>query len=188
MGRNSAAMIIAFDDSAEIIQGFTGDPRVLRNAIDTIEPTDRPTKLDDAYRLADAQAAFDPNLGMGSRTIPPDVWLYSDGRAKDAASASVHGNFHYEQVGTETANNIAVVAMNARRNYEQPAQVQVFARLANFGPEPVKDVQVQLTIDGSVQSAGSVNLLPSATPTTSAARRLPRGSSRRTASNFPHWS
>lgn len=160
MGRNASAMVIAFDQTAEIIQAFTGDGRVLDNAIDTIEPTDRRTKLDQAYRMANAQAAFDPNLNQGNRTTPTDIWLYSDGRAQDADTASVQGTMHYEQIGTDKAGNIAVVAMNAKRNYEQPTQVQVFARLANFGPDPKSDVQVELTVDGEVRSAGSVNLLP----------------------------
>jgi hypothetical protein len=160
MGRNASAMVIAFDEGAEIIQAFTGDTRVLDNAIDTIQLTDRKTKLDQAYRMADAQAAFDPGLGQGNRTTPTDIWLYSDGRAADADSASVHGTVHYDQIGLETATNIAVVAMNAKRNYEVPTQVQVFARLASFGPDPVRDVQVQLSVDGEIRSAGTVNLLP----------------------------
>ncbi len=72
----------------------------------------------------------------------------------------MQGNLHYEQIGTAMAGNIAIVALSARRDYQEPTQVQVFARLANFGPDPVSDVQVQLTVDGRVRSSGRVNLLP----------------------------
>ena len=58
--------------------------------------------------------------------------------------ATINGILHYEQIGTTTAGNIAIVAMSAQRNYERPTQVQVFARLANFGPDPVSGVQVLL--------------------------------------------
>jgi hypothetical protein len=159
LGRNGAAMVIAFDDSAETIQPFVSDIRVLQNAIDTIQPTDRKTNLEQAYLLADAQAAFTSGDAARNRA-PPDVYLFSDGRAQDADRVTVHGNLIYKQIGTPDAANIAIVAMNARRNYEEPTQVQVFARLANYGPKPVSDVQVQLTVDGSIRSTGSVNLLP----------------------------
>ncbi|HEX4056187.1 MAG TPA: VWA domain-containing protein [Tepidisphaeraceae bacterium] len=159
LGRNGAAMVIAFDDSAETLAPFTTDVRLLRNVIDSIQPTDRRTKLEAAYQLADAQAAFTAGDSQAYRRAP-DVYLFSDGRILDGDKVSVQGNLHYEQVGTATAGNIAIVALNARRDYQEPTQVQVFARLANFGPDPVTDVQVQLRVDGRVRSSGKVNLLP----------------------------
>ncbi|MGD0140017.1 MAG: VWA domain-containing protein [Tepidisphaeraceae bacterium] len=159
LGRNGAAMVIAFDDWAETLTPFTSDPRVLKNVIDSIQPTDRRSKLAAAYQLADAQAAFSAGDSQAFRGAP-DVYLFSDGRVLDGDKVSVQGNLHYERIGTETAGNIAVVAMSAKRDYQQPTEVQVFARLANFGPEPVNDVQVQLSVDGKVRSSGSVNLLP----------------------------
>jgi hypothetical protein len=163
LGRNGAAMVIAFDDSAQTLAPFTSDQRVLKNVIDGIEPTDRRSKLEAAYQLADAQAAFttsDSWVGGEAFRAAPDVYLYSDGRVLDGDKVSVQGNLHYEQLGTATAGNIAVVAMSAKRDYQQPTQVQVFARLANFGPEPINDVQVQLSVNGKVRSSGRVNLLP----------------------------
>jgi hypothetical protein len=159
LGRNGAAMVIAFDDSAETLAPFTTDVRLLRNVIDSIQPTDRRSKLEAAYQLADAQAAFTAGDSQAFRQAP-DVYLFSDGRMLDSDKATVQGNLHYEQVGTPTAGNIAIVSLSAKRDYQQPTNVQVFARLANFGPEPVNDAQVQLSVDGRVRSSGRVNLLP----------------------------
>jgi hypothetical protein len=158
LGRDGAAMVIAFDDSAQTVQPFTGDVRAIDSAIDAIQPTDRLTRLEEAYRLADAQAAFTSGDSARNRQ-PPDVYLFSDGRVQDQ-KVTLNGILHYEQIGTTTAGNIAIVAMSAQRNYERPTEVQVFARLANFGPEPVSGVQVQMSVDGRVFSAGNVNLLP----------------------------
>src|SRR5438270_173030 len=47
---------------------------------------------------------------------------------------------------------------DAKRNYERPTEVQVFARLANFGPEPVT-TDVQLTVDGQIRGAATELLL-----------------------------
>jgi hypothetical protein len=147
MGRNSTAMVIAFDDRAEIALPFTADANALRRAIDAIQQTDRPSRLKLAYQLAQAQMAFDPEqLRPGGGVQLPDVWLYSDGRVLDSTEVSIKANLKYERIGSEDRGNIAIVALNAKRNYERPSEVQIFARLANFGPEPVK-AQVQMSVE-----------------------------------------
>ena len=57
--------------------------------------------------------------------------------------------------------------MNAKRNYEHPTEVQVFARLANFGPDPVDaDVNLSIATDFTntptfqISSSAQVHLLP----------------------------
>ena len=44
LGRDGAAMVISFDDTAQTLAPFTSDQRVLKNVIDSIEPTDRRSK------------------------------------------------------------------------------------------------------------------------------------------------
>jgi hypothetical protein len=158
--RGGRAMVIAFDDSAQTVQPFTTDATALRNAVDSITPSDRPTRLKLAYELANADmnsALADPNF---QQTAKPDVYLISDGRALDAGQVSLQTQVKFEQVGSPDTPNIAIVTLNAKRNYEHPTQVEVFARLANFGPKPVTDVGVQLSVDGQVRSAGVASLLP----------------------------
>ena len=152
MKRGSTAMVIAFDDSAETLQSFTGDTTALRNAIDRIKPTDRLSKLKLAYQLADAQMNFNPDQ-LRSNVDPPDVRLYSDGRMLDADELHIRGHLVFEKIGSDTAKNIAIVSMSAKRNYERPTQVQIFARLANFGPEPA-EAPVQLSVDSEVVDVG----------------------------------
>ncbi|HEX4797040.1 MAG TPA: BatA and WFA domain-containing protein [Humisphaera sp.] len=152
MPRKATAMVIAFDDSAETLQTFTSDAAALRMAIDRIQPTDRPSRAKLAYQLADAQMNFNPDQ-LRPATKPPDVYLFSDGRVLDAAEVTIRGNLKFEKVGTSVAGNVAIVALSAKRNYERPTEVQVFARLANYGPEPV-EVPVQLKLDGEVVDVG----------------------------------
>ena len=143
MKRDSKAMVVAFDDTAETVQAFTSDPAALKNAIDRIGPTDRATKLQTAYKLADAQLQFDVDQLRPDSSN--DVYLFSDGRVADAAELSLRGKLKYEPIGTDRAKNIAIVAFSAKRNYERPTEVQVFARLANYGPD-VADAPVQLSV------------------------------------------
>ena len=60
----------------------------------------------------------------------------------DATELSIKSPVTLEQVGDDRAGNVAIVALSAKRNYERPTQVQVFARLANYGPEPVRSYVV----------------------------------------------
>ena len=145
MPRGARAMVIAFDDSAETVQSYTSDVPALRNAIETIKQTDRPSKLKLAYQLADAQGQLAENVG--SSQSMQRVFLYSDGRASDQKELSLRGDLRFEPIGDPKSGNIGIVALSARRNYDRPSEVQVFARLANFGPEPVQ-ADVQLSVSG----------------------------------------
>ena len=148
MGGGDQATVIAFDDSAEVVEPFSDDPALLRAAVDDIRPTDRPTRLKTAYTLA--------NANMGSNAVErlrddpserADVFLFSDGRvpAGDAADLSLRGPLTYERVGSDDAANLAVVAASVKRNYERPSEAQVFARVGNFGPE-VADAAVRVAV------------------------------------------
>jgi hypothetical protein len=169
MERGGSAMVIAFDDKAETVQPFTTDTLALKNAIDSIKPTDRKTRLKLAYQLADAQLAFIPEQNR-TNVPPPDVYVFSDGRVLDSGELNIKGNLRYEKVGTDKAGNIAIVALSAKRNYERPTEVQIFARLANFGSDVQKaDVELQVApIDPSdpgrgefkVRGVAAVTLLP----------------------------
>jgi len=157
MDRKGQATVIAFDDQPEIMQTFTGDTQALRNAIDRIQPTDRRTRLAMAFQLAEAQAAYLPENNRSS--VRPEVWLYSDGRAIDSADLRLEGDLKYQKIGSDNARNIGIVAMDARRDYDQPTQVQVFARLADFGSEKV-NADVRLIVDGQDRSIAGVSLAP----------------------------
>jgi len=152
MDKNASAMVVAFDDTAETLQSFTSDQVALRRAIESIQPTDRKTKLKLAYELADAAMAFNPDQ-LRPNVDPVDVYLFSDGRAADAGDVGLHGNLHFERIGSDDSANVGIVALSAKRNYERPTQVQVFARLQNFGPDPV-EAPVRLSVDGEVVEAG----------------------------------
>jgi hypothetical protein len=152
MQRGATAMVIAFDDSAEVLAPFTTDTKLLRDAIERIQPTDRKSTLKMAYQLADAQLMFIPEQNRTNKD-PPDIHVYSDGRVLDEKELAVQGRVVFEKIGSDESGNVGVVALSAKRNYENPVQVQVFARLANFGPQPV-ETYVNLTLDGEKVDTG----------------------------------
>jgi len=164
MDADAVAMVVAFDDSAQIVQSFTADKQRLKTAIDSVAGTDRRSKLGDAYDLAQAQATAsltdEQRRGMGNAAPPtPDVWLFSDGRVSDARQVGYKGKLTYTPVGSRDAKNVAVVTLNAKRIPLRPSEVQVFARLANHGPEPVEEVGVTLSVNDVVHRVDQKLLL-----------------------------
>src|SRR5690606_7666044 len=96
-------------------------------------------RLKEAYQIANANMQFDFDTVEGDLTAA-QVFLFSDGRVpeSDIRDLSLRGRLHYERVGSMQAPNMAIVAASAKRNYERPTEVQVFARMANYGPEPAE--------------------------------------------------
>jgi len=149
--------VIAFDDSAEMVQPFSTDAAALRLAIDSIHQTDRRSRLKLAYKMAEAPGTF--NEQQLRANVRPDVFVFSDGRVIDANELRLSGNLHYDAIGSDQTGNIAIVSLSAKRNYERPTEVQIFARLANFGAKVVKPM-VQLSIDGQSAKLASAVLFP----------------------------
>lgn len=137
MGRGDQATVISFADSAQVVQAYSGDAALLKGAIDDIVPSDRPTRLKTAYTLADANMGANAEERLrDDEANRADVFLFSDGRVppSDAADLSVRGTLNYERIGSDTTENLAIVAASVKRNYEEPTRAQVFARIDNFGP------------------------------------------------------
>src|SRR5204862_4815633 len=112
-----------------------------------------------AFQLAEAQTNFNPEqLRVDARTRP-EVWVYSDGRVADAGELSIRGDLKYDKIGSKDTSNIAIVAMNAKRNYERPTEVQIFARLAKFGKQPINEDE-KLSDDGKFRAVADTRLPP----------------------------
>jgi len=151
------AMVVAFADRAKLMCNFTSDKAQLRRAIDRVAPTDGGTSLAEAVTVARAfaQPADDAQGTAGGPSAQLD--LFSDGRIADLADLGINpGDVFYHRVG-DAENNVAVVAMEARRSYVRSGEVSVFATLANYGPSAVT-CPVELVLDDSVRAVRSVRV------------------------------
>mgnify|MGYP000422953272 CR=1 FL=1 len=150
------AMIVAFDERAKVMCNFTSDKRQLAAAIDAIEPGHGRSRLSQALTVANAFAQSAGEEGGGRRT-PARLVLYSDGRLADVDGLAIApDDVVYERIG-QSRQNVAVTALQARRSYESPDRVTVFATVANYDTQAV-DVDVQLSFDGDVLSVRSLTL------------------------------
>lgn len=175
------AMVIAFDTTAEVRQQFTADKNALKAAIDAITPTDAPTRMDEAMRLAKAHAprrsmtdsttgtALEvEGLDLGSQAT---IHLYSDGAIPDAAGSKpgMDDTFVFERVGQPETGNVGITGLRSERAFDEPSKLSVFIGLQS-SLRQARKVDVELTIDGAVAGIKSV-LMPAAVLDNSASER-----------------
>ena len=153
-------MVIAFDNSAKVMCNFTSDKRQLNRAIDAITPGDGVSSLAEAIVVAQAFAQS-PGVEADYMTAeePAQLILFSDGQIRDLDQLVVGADELTFHCMGESRQNVAVIVMQARRSYENPDEVNVFATLANYDAAPIT-CDVQLSINNNVRAVKSVTVPP----------------------------
>ena len=142
MGNGDRVILIAAGPMARVVASGAGDPTALLAALDQLRPGGTGTDMDGALTLA--EAAFDQQHAR-------QVLVLSDGALPPAAARTVAAPLEWQQVGDEQPNR-AIVAFAARLT---GANVQVYARAANFGATPI---QTSLQLYGDNQALGTRNV------------------------------
>ncbi|MGB2865078.1 MAG: VWA domain-containing protein, partial [Sedimentisphaerales bacterium] len=153
-------MVIAFDNRAKVMCNFTSDKKQLNRAIEMITPSDGVSSLSEAIVVAQAFAQS-PGVEANymSAEEPAQLVLFSDGQIRDMDQILVGSDELTFHCMGESQQNVAVIAMQARRSYENPEEVNVFATLANYGAAPIT-CDVQLSINDDVRAVRSVTVPP----------------------------
>ena len=155
--KGEQVMVIAFDDDAKVMCNFTTDKRQLLSAIENISPGDGGSSLSQAIVVARAFAQPGANANNKNAETPAQLILFSDGQIQDTDQVTVSADeIVFNRIG-KSKDNIAVIAMKARRSYENPQEVNVFATIAGYADKP-SSVDVQLSIEGNVRSVKRVNV------------------------------
>ncbi len=179
------AMVIAFDANAQIVASFTSDQATLINAINAIEQTDATSSIAEAYRLAQAQRPnriVNATNELGEITESHELdelkggepyffHLFSDGRVSDidsvrAEEIDTQTTFEYHAIGSQTSNNIGLVALRSERDYDTPSKLSIFVGVQSTDTIP-RTVDAELIVAGVTRSVRAIDL-PAATtdPTT----------------------
>lgn len=177
--RADEAMVIAFDVTAEVRQTFTSDKAALKAAIEGVTPTDAPSAVEEAFRLAKAHA---PTLSFTDETTgqtfelqgrtagpPATIHLFSDGRLPDAerALAGPEDTVLYHALGRAEAPNVAITSLRAERAFEDPSRLSIFVGLQNTDRAP-RAVDVEMRLDDGTALIRPVRLdgagMPGAAP------------------------
>ena len=161
--RKREVMVIAFARRTRIATGFQRDRREVRRAIEAISPSDEIANLATALDLA---SAFSITMEE-TDTVLPRVALITDGSVgqPDVERGSFVIQADDVQVirvdqsrdSTRLINNIAIVSLDARRNLDDPLQVDLFARFINTTPD-AQTATVTLRIDDRVRSVQTLKI------------------------------
>ncbi|MBL8797038.1 MAG: BatA and WFA domain-containing protein, partial [Planctomycetia bacterium] len=175
-GENDYGMVIAFNSSAQTLQSRTSNRDLLRQAVKSIGPTQRTTRIEEALSLADSlanpsrstdDAASRPpgeapdkiRTYVANEGTPTEVHLYSDGRFPDVPRFAL-GNLRLQlhiagQTGAAAQENIGIVKLNAYRDESDPTRVQIFCRVINTRAQAAKG-RVQIDVQTTGQVAKSI--------------------------------
>jgi hypothetical protein len=165
MTSGEAAMIVSFADRAKVEQTFTDNRPRLKRSLAAIEPTQRGTDLLEALKVASGLAnpgrsAEDMRDFQVAEALPATLYVLSDGNFKDVAGFQLgHLEPKYIAVGDEGAANVAVASFGVRPKESDPAALQAFAQLKNFGPEEAT-VSAELRLDGRLIDAKRIAIPP----------------------------
>lgn len=156
-GSGSRACIVEFAARPRALTPYLTDRAALRAAIDSIEPSDQPGDLKAALDLAGTLLANE-STDESDAPRPGVAVLFSDGSFPPADGlALAGGEFRFRSVGRPPAppepgpegeaprpasvmqdhDNLGVTAISARREFDDPGVVRVFARLLNASGAPV---------------------------------------------------
>jgi len=145
-GGAGSAMVVSFAHRSQVIQDFTTNLVEVRRAINSIEPTDQRSHLDEAI------AVIDPYARQGtSGDNALSVHILSDGKVQDATDeplALVNAEVLYHRIGAEASDNLGIIGFSAGRVRGSPHLVQIFVKLANYSDEPI-ETNLSLYLDGS---------------------------------------
>lgn len=136
--------------NTEVKQSPTGEKAALRRAIESSRPSDSPTRLNEALKLAET---------LVQNNVKAEIHLFSDGATDSLAdfeNKDLPVTFH--ATGTRHAN-IGIVNLDVRSNPDNPAQRAVFATILNASTNE-QQVQAELVFEGQVVGVKSIALKP----------------------------
>lgn len=134
----------------EVKQSPTASKPALRRALEACTPTDSPTRLAEALKLAHP---------LVKDRAGAEIHLYSDGAAPDLTDFEHEGlSVVFHQFG-QRAGNVGIVALDVRAHPEDPARRAVFASVMNAATNAAA-TDVELLLDGQLVEARTVRLGP----------------------------
>jgi len=173
MDDKARAMVIAFCDRATVVSSFDTDRAALERKLESIEQTESLSRLSEAIALAEAYsqnliiagAEAGADIAPTSAAPPATALIFSDGRIHDLGTLNIQrldtSNMQLVNVA-ERSDNVGITSMSARRSYEQPDVLNVFAEVRNFGPESAS-FDAHLYVDDQHRDVQIVRLDPGST-------------------------
>jgi len=147
---NDQMVVLQAAAQTEVKQSPTSSKTALRRALQSCAVTDSPTRLTEAFKLAQPL--------VRDRT-DAEIHLFSDGAVGSLGEFEHEGlNVVFHQFGRR-ADNRGVVSLDVRANPEDPGQRAVFGGIANAASNSAP-AQVELLFDGQLVETRALTLAP----------------------------
>ncbi len=171
LGRDTESQValVSFGARARLDVGLTRDIGTVKDAINALEGADQPGDLAGAARLVNALQSDARGAGGGGEDSDAraGVVVFSD--AGFDPSLVVEGitgaETSFTRVGDQakvrSEGNLGLVALSARRDWEDPSLVRVFVRIQNSGAE-TRTTRLSIELAGETVGEASVGV-PGAT-------------------------
>jgi hypothetical protein len=118
-------VVLVASANTEVKQSATSDKSSLRRAIESSRATDSPTRLREAFQLAETLIKNQPE------NANPEIHLFSDGAIPDLTEfENKNLPLVYHRIGTR-GNNLGITSLDARANPDNPAQRAIFTSIVN---------------------------------------------------------
>lgn len=141
-------MVIGFSDRPFVAAPMTSDRAALLRGADRVTPTERPTRIEEAWHTA---------LSVARQFNLSDVYLLSDGGFRVLPQlVEAHANVHYIPFG-KSWDNLGIVHLETRESEEAERRVEIFARVANRRDRAV-EANVELRLGDRLVDAKSIQI------------------------------
>lgn len=149
------ACVVTFAGRPQALTAFTSSAGVLRDAVRSVTPSDQPADLPALLRFIDALAG-----GSADESVRADqttVLVFSDGSFGPATDLPRPRAIDARLVRAGPApapshDNLGIVSLSAKRDYDDPAIVRVFVRVRNASSSPLQTT-LQLRLDDQLVDA-----------------------------------
>lgn len=153
LGDNDQMVVLQAGANTEVKQSATSDKTALRRALQGCAPTDSPTRLTEAFKLAET---------LIKNRSDAEIHLFSDGAAPNLGEfENKNLPLVFHKIG-ERGNNLGVVSLDVRANPDDPAQRAVFAAISNFSTN-MQQADVELLFGEQLLETRPITLQPTNT-------------------------
>lgn len=148
----------------QIVVGFTDHLGTLRRGVDSIAPTDGPTRLKKTIQLARQLIASEEHSS---------IWVYTDGCSEDLAELKALPNVSFFPVG-KPVDNLAITRFQPRRSLGDAVGYEILVESVYFGTETI-EARLEIDLDDRIVDVVPLVLEPNRAQTTIVRDTTPDG-------------
>ena len=140
MASSDSGTVLLAGARTRVLAPLTAEKNALKRAVDGAQETDTSSDLRESIVLAASLLKDKKNA---------QIYVFSDGAAPALQDLDVGKvGLQFVKIG-QSSDNLAITAMDARRDYGGSGNAQVFASVSNYG-DAAKNINLELSRDGNL--------------------------------------